>query len=113
MRMRTWLVPAISFLVVAEACAQPSGPDVPLADSGAAYFPAATWRTASASAAGFDRDALASLGRDLDAKRFGTVDGVAIVRFGHLVYEHYASGWNGTRPHTMQSVTKSVTSLLY
>jgi len=49
---------------------------------------------------------------DLAAKKYGAIDGVAVVRFGHLVVERYF-GWNATQAHTMQSVSKSVTSLLF
>jgi CubicO group peptidase (beta-lactamase class C family) len=43
---------------------------------------------------------------------YGSMHGVLIVRYGWLVAEHY-TGWSASTPHTMQSVTKSVTSLLY
>jgi CubicO group peptidase (beta-lactamase class C family) len=93
------------------ACEAPTVP-APLADSGASYFPAATWRTADPVSAGFDRRAIDALRRDIDRGTYGSVDGVAVVRFGHVVLEHY-NGWSPGQRHTMQSVTKSVTSLLF
>jgi CubicO group peptidase (beta-lactamase class C family) len=83
----------------------------PLADSGQTYFPGAEWRTASPASAGFDATRIQALERDIDAGRYGSLHGVLIVRYGHLVLEHY-NGWSREQPHTMQSVTKSVTSLL-
>jgi CubicO group peptidase (beta-lactamase class C family) len=83
----------------------------PVPDSGAAYVPAVEWRTAAPARVGLDAARIDQLGRDVDAGRFGTVQGVAIVRFGYLAFEHY-DGWSRSTVHTLQSVTKSVTSLL-
>jgi CubicO group peptidase (beta-lactamase class C family) len=85
----------------------------PLADSGAAYVPTAAWRSADPGAAGFDAAKITAFGNDIAGGRFGTIDGVVIVRFGHVVHEQYRAGWTPTRTHTLQSVSKSVTSLLY
>ena len=94
----------------------PTGRDaqvVQLADSGAVYVPGAEWRTASPAAAGFDAARIEALERDVDAGRYGSMHGVLVVRYGHLVLEHYSNGWSREQAHTMQSVTKSVTSLLF
>lgn len=85
----------------------------PLADSGASYVPAASWRTADLRAAGFDAARMATLRSNVSGGRYGTIDGLVIVRYGYLVHEQYGAGWSATRAHTMQSVSKSVTSLLY
>ena len=85
----------------------------PLADSGIAYVPGAAWRIAEPVSAGFDRVAVAGLQSDLAGGRYGTIDGVVVVRYGHAVLEWYGAGWSPTRTHTLQSVTKSVTALLY
>lgn len=85
----------------------------PLVDSGSAYVPPAFWRTADPVAAGFDRIRMARLRTDISGGRYGTLDGVVIVRYGHVVLEQYGAGWSATRPHTLQSVSKSVTALLY
>src|SRR5437867_152487 len=42
---------------------------------------------------------------------YGSVTSLLIVRHGQLVVEEYF-GWSSSRAHTLQSVTKSVTSLL-
>jgi CubicO group peptidase (beta-lactamase class C family) len=101
---------AAAIAVGLSACSTPE-PMGPVPDSGAAYVPAAQWRTAAPPQVGFDPARIDQLGRDLDAGRYGAVQGVVIVRFGYLTFEHY-QGWSGSSLHTLQSVTKSVTSLL-
>ena len=98
------------------ACRHPVVPDTgdtaAVRDSGAAYFPGSAWRTAAPAQVGFDAPRAAALARDVTSGRFGAVDALIVVRFGHLVVEHY-DGWTSSQAHTIQSVTKSVTSLLY
>src|SRR5262245_51666580 len=109
-------IPVILLAVLVACQTAPTGGDaqvVPLTDSGAAYFPGAEWRTASPAAAGFDAGSIEGLKHDVDAGRYGSMHGVIIVRYGHLVLEHYSNGWSREQAHTMQSVTKSVTSLLF
>ena len=81
-------------------------------DDGSSYVPGATWRTASPASLGLAPDRVASLAEDVSARRYGVIDGVIVVRYGYVALEHYV-GWSAPQPHTMQSVTKSVTSLLY
>jgi len=76
-------------------------------------FPGASWRTAPASATGFDPAAFAAFAQRVENRAYGAVDGLVVVRFGHLVLEQYNGRWHATRAHTVQSVTKSVTSLLF
>jgi CubicO group peptidase (beta-lactamase class C family) len=90
----------------------PTPPDDHVPDDGKAYFPDATWRTASPTALGFDETRIAQLKSDISSDRYGDVDGVIVVRYGYVALEQYA-GWAASQPHTMQSVTKSVTSLLF
>jgi CubicO group peptidase (beta-lactamase class C family) len=85
----------------------------PLADSGAAYVPGVQWRTADPGVAGFDVARMRALRTDVSSGRYGAIDGLVIVRFGHVVHEQYGTGWSATRTHTLQSVSKSVTALLY
>jgi CubicO group peptidase (beta-lactamase class C family) len=85
----------------------------PLTDSGVAYVPAAAWRTADPTVAGFDGSRIQALRSDVANGRYGAIDGLVIVRFGHVVHEQYGAGWSATRTHTLQSVSKSVTALLY
>jgi CubicO group peptidase (beta-lactamase class C family) len=83
-----------------------------VADSGAAYVPGTTWRVASPAAVGLDAARIDQMTGDVTAGRYGAMHGVVVVRFGWLAVEQYV-GWAANEPHTMQSVTKSVTSLLY
>jgi len=101
--------------VACSACARETAPavrELQVTDSGAAYWPAASWRSSSAGAVGLDAARIGSMNRDVAAGRYGAVDGVIIVRFGWLAVEQYF-GWAPGAAHTLQSVTKSVTSLLY
>jgi CubicO group peptidase (beta-lactamase class C family) len=105
------------FVVVAllNACRQSTVSDTTLPalpDSGATYVPGATWRRATPAQAGFDSTRIAALERDVSGSRFGAIDALIVVRFGHLVVEKY-NNWPADRAHTMQSVSKSVTSLLF
>jgi CubicO group peptidase (beta-lactamase class C family) len=82
-----------------------------LADSGATYVPGTSWRTAAPAAVGLDATRIGAMRQKVANRQYGTIDGLLIVRYGHLVHEQYI-GWSPNAPHTMQSVTKSVTSLL-
>jgi CubicO group peptidase (beta-lactamase class C family) len=70
------------------------------------------WRTASPAAAGFDPTGLTRVRDRVRDGQYGTVDAVLVIRYGYLVSEQYI-GWQPGAPHTMQSVTKSITSLLF
>jgi CubicO group peptidase (beta-lactamase class C family) len=113
-RARSAAIVGVAFTAFTSACGTSTapGPDVrPVTDSGGTYVPAADWRTAAPAAVGFDAARIATLEQNVTSGRYGTMHGVLIVRFGYLVVEHY-TGWTKAQPHTMQSVTKSVTSLL-
>ncbi len=86
--------------------------DPPVPDDGKAYVPGATWRTASPSTLGLDPARVDALSRDVTARRYGAVDAVVLVRHGYVGLEQYV-GWSPTASHTLQSVTKSVVSLLF
>ncbi|MEO8480323.1 MAG: serine hydrolase [Gemmatimonadota bacterium] len=102
---------------------------------------AAQWPTASPASVGLDSTKLAALSADMANGRFGLVDGFAVVRNGKLVWSQqwrrdYDSVYRAVNPpdtldhqfnydhpewhpwfhrgdlHTLQSVTKSVTSIL-
>ena len=101
--------------LLSAACRHPSANDAELealSDSGATYFPGAAWRHATPAQVGFDSARISALERDISGSRFGAIDALMVVRFGYLVVEHYNS-WSPERAHTMQSVSKSVTSLLF
>ena len=87
-------------------------PDTPVPDDGTHDVPGVAWRTASPVSAGFDQAGLARVRDQVREGRYGAIDAVLVVRYGYLVSEQYI-GWQPGAPHTMQSVTKSVTSLLF
>ena len=43
---------------------------------------------------------------------YGRIASVLVARHGRLAVEEYFNGWSADQAHTMQSVTKSVVSLL-
>jgi CubicO group peptidase (beta-lactamase class C family) len=99
-------------LSLALGACQAESPVSPAPDSALAYVPGISWRTAAPAAVGFDSAAMAGLAAGVAAGRFGQVQAIAVVRFGYLVHEQHV-GWDRGRPHTLQSVTKSVAALLY
>jgi CubicO group peptidase (beta-lactamase class C family) len=100
-------------LSVAASCHETAAPApvqlVP--DHGADYVPVAEWRTAVPAATGFDAARMEAVKRDVSRGRYGVIDGLLVVRYGYLVVEQY-DHWSRNSAHTMQSVTKSITSLL-
>ncbi len=71
------------------------------------------WEHASPGDAGFDAQALSALVRDMRHDWIAPgLHSFLIVRGGKLVVEEYFDGWDATRPHTQQSVSKSFTSAL-
>ena len=102
-------------------------------------WPTKEWLMSDPEAQGLDRDVLAKLDEDLGSGRHGYVDGMLVIRNGRIVYEssytndydrlfasapdrspgpynYYDPEWHPYYQrgplHTMQSVTKSVTSAL-
>jgi len=90
----------------------PTQPVEPVGDDGSAYWPAAEWRRASPEAVGLDP---ARIGAVIGRVRSGQSPGIhsmLVIRYGYLAVEEYANGSTAETIHTLQSVTKSVTSLL-
>lgn len=109
---RTALAALLAFASIACRSSDPGEPVVEqLPDSGAQYVPAVAWRTASPASAGFDQGRFNTLKRDVSRGRYGTIDALVVVRYGFVELEQYQS-CSPNQPHTMQSVSKSVTSLL-
>jgi CubicO group peptidase (beta-lactamase class C family) len=109
--MRAGACFSLAILVSLTACTtETTEPLVP--DDGSDYVPGAAWRVASPAALGLDTGIMDRLRSDVAAGRYGTVDGVIVARYGYIGFEQY-TGWSPSQPHTMQSVTKSVTSLLF
>jgi CubicO group peptidase (beta-lactamase class C family) len=76
------------------------------------YYPASQWRTSSPEEQGLDAKILKKLVKRIRKNKIAAIDSLLVVRNGYLVVDEY---FNGSRPddlHTLQSDTKSVTSLL-
>jgi len=86
--------------------------DTPVPDDGAAYWPSAEWRTATPAAVGLDARRLGDLVGRLQSNRIPGFHSLVIVRYGYVGVNEYFNNAQPTLPHTLQSVTKSVTSLL-
>jgi CubicO group peptidase (beta-lactamase class C family) len=67
---------------------------------------------ASAGSKGMDSVRLAGLLERIGSGAYGHQTGLVVVRNGAIVAERYWNGHSVQAPHTLQSVTKSVTSLL-
>lgn len=101
---------ALLLLLACSASAPTDAQRVP--DDGSAYFPAAEWRRATPGALGLEPARVTQLLHDVAGGRYGVIDALIVVRFGYVGVELY-NQWPATRAHTLQSVTKSITSLLY
>jgi CubicO group peptidase (beta-lactamase class C family) len=88
---------------VDRARADPDRPPAALGDG---------WEVASPGSVGLDADALDALARRLSSGEFGQVDGFIVARDGKLVFERYFGGYTAYTLHTLQSVTKSIASIL-
>jgi len=97
-------------LALVAGCVDPT--EVVPVDTTTAYWPAASWRVAQPEAVGVDGPAVRSLLRQLDD---GTVPGIhsfLAIRHGYVFAEAYFAGASAAQTHTLQSISKSVTSLL-
>jgi len=103
-------------LTLCAACASGGVTDQPpvQTDDGLAYWPAAdsNWRVARPQDVAMDRSRIDALVRRIRRGDIRSVHSLLIVRHGYLVTEQYFNGSSREDVHTMQSVSKSVTSLL-
>ncbi|HWO00071.1 MAG TPA: serine hydrolase [Blastocatellia bacterium] len=76
------------------------------------YFPTNGWRASSPEEQGLDRKRLKKLVKKIRRNDISGIDSLLIVRNGYLVSESYFNGWGPDDLHTLQSDTKSITSLL-
>lgn len=76
------------------------------------YYPTDQWRTSSADEQALDRKKLKKLVKRIRRNDISGIDSLLIVRNGYLVIESYFNGWGPDDLHTLQSDTKSITSLL-
>jgi CubicO group peptidase (beta-lactamase class C family) len=72
----------------------------------------ADWPTATLDAEGLDARRLTELVLRIRRGTYGGMTSLLVARNGRLVLEEYFTSGSATSPHTLQSVTKSVTSLL-
>jgi CubicO group peptidase (beta-lactamase class C family) len=83
-----------------------------VARDGATYFPAAEWRTARPEQVGIDARRIDALAQRMQSNAVPGLNSLVIIREGYLVFERYFNGSSRSDVHTMQSVSKSVTSLI-
>ena len=109
----TVFVAACAMLVACSDSSSPGGPGVdPVAHDGATYVPADEWRTAQLEQVGIDASRINSLTQRIQSNAVPGLSSLVIVREGYLVFERYFNGSSRSDVHTMQSVSKSVTSLI-
>lgn len=88
------------------------GPVEQLPRDGATYWPATEWRTAVPEQIGLDRARLRALVQRLQTNTIPGIHSLVVVRQGYIAVEEYFNGSSTAQVHTMQSVSKSVTSLV-
>jgi CubicO group peptidase (beta-lactamase class C family) len=100
---------ASALLAIATAC----GNDLPTSPSGdlTPVVASADWPAVSGNDAGLDADRLRDLVMRIRRGDYGHITSLLVARNGSLAVEEYFDNFAGTSRHTMQSVTKSVTSL--
>jgi CubicO group peptidase (beta-lactamase class C family) len=76
------------------------------------YFPDATWRTATPDQVGIPSTVLARVDQRIASNTWRGLSSFLVVRRGYVVRETYFGGSSRDDVHTMQSVSKSVTSLV-
>lgn len=75
-------------------------------------LPGDDWPRSTPEDQGLDPARLEALVEEIERGRFPDLHGLLVVRHGYLVLEEYFDGWTADRLHALQSVTKSVTSVL-
>ncbi|MCG8468328.1 MAG: beta-lactamase family protein [Gemmatimonadetes bacterium] len=127
---------------VALGCATPPDSSAPMATTAGVPWPGEAWEVSSPEAEGIDPAAVTSLIADIDAGRYGLIDHFLLIRNGRVVadrhWDHSATydslaavqddttshqynydhpDWHplyrDTHLHSLQSVTKSVTSVAF
>ena len=98
-------------------CGCGSSPNSPSSSAAGAAFltpvaSTAEWPASSPDAEGLDSTRLATLAGRIRARGYGSITSLLVVRNGRLVVEEYFGGITQGFPVTMQSVSKSVTSLI-
>jgi CubicO group peptidase (beta-lactamase class C family) len=102
---------ALLALVCLGCGSSPASPDA-VASGLTPVAASADWSASTPQAQGMNADTLTDLVNRIRRGSYGPVSSLLIARHQQLVVEEYFNGWSAERVHTMQSVTKSVTSLL-
>jgi CubicO group peptidase (beta-lactamase class C family) len=89
-----------------------SAPVSPRAPDASAYYPDSSWRTATPDEVGVPNEVLARVGQRIASRTWRGLDSFVVVRRGYLVHESYYGTSSREDVHTMQSVSKSITSLV-
>lgn len=113
LRARPALVCAVAVAVFATACggSTPTAPD----SSASVLTPVSSseeWPASTPAAEGLNPAVLGDLVRRIRDGEHGSIDSLLVIRRGVLVVEEYFAGMSASSVHTMQSVSKSVTSLI-
>ena len=82
------------------------------AQAPADYFPTTEWRTSAPQDQQLNKKILKRLFKRIRNNQISGIDSLLILRNGYLVKEEYFHGWGPDDLHTLQSDSKSVTSLL-
>ena len=75
------------------------------------YWPTSGWRTSTPEQQGFDSVRLAAVLQRLSERRLG-LNSLLVVRNGYVILDAYLDPYDGSFPHRLASVTKSVTATL-
>jgi CubicO group peptidase (beta-lactamase class C family) len=89
-----------------------STPVASLPPDASTYYPDSAWRTATPEQVGVPSDVLARVGQRIASRTWRGLDSFLVVRRGYLVHETYYGTSLRDDVHTMQSVSKSITSLV-
>jgi CubicO group peptidase (beta-lactamase class C family) len=83
-----------------------------LAQTANDYYPAGEWQTAKVQKQGLSKKIIRSLLNRLRSNEIRNLNSLLIVRHGYMVVEEYFNGSSAEDVHTIQSDSKSITSLL-
>ena len=113
MHIRTIIIPAIILLILAAVALlllqRPARQ--PVWVPGNTYFPGETWPTSTPEEQGFDPGKLADALQAIRDENIA-IDSLLIIRNGNLILDAYFAPYDGSIPHDLASVTKSVTTTL-
>jgi len=111
MRANTILYGFIALALLAMSSCTPSPTSPPGQVSTQNYWPTQAWQTSTPEEQGFDSAKLADELQYLQEKNVA-IDSLLIIRNGYVVLDAYFSPYDGSFPHKLASVTKSVMTTL-